>query len=88
MRPCPTVWNASSPPFRAGGGGTGTHVRLDREGRVQLENDGSIIGHGPVTLMFRRQILEIGNFAEVRTRGDKGSKPGSSISMALMPFCG
>lgn len=50
----------------------GTHVRLDREGRVQLENDGSIIGHGPVTLMFRRQILEeIGNFAEVRTRGDK-----------------
>lgn len=50
----------------------GSHVRIDQTGRLQLENDGSILGHGPMTLMFRRSILkQIGRFAEVRTRGDK-----------------
>jgi hypothetical protein len=50
----------------------GQHLRMDMQGRIHLENDGSILGHGPVTLMMRRQVLdEIGDFAKVRTRGDK-----------------
>lgn len=50
----------------------GQHMRVDRYGRIQLENDGSILGHGPVTLMVKRETFaEMGPFAEVRTRGDK-----------------
>ena len=50
----------------------GRHVRMDQNGSVRLENDGSIIGHGPMTLCFKREIIsEMGPFASVRTRGDK-----------------
>lgn len=50
----------------------GQHMRVDREGRIHLENDGSILGHGPVTLMMRRQVIQdLGVFSGVRTRGDK-----------------
>lgn len=50
----------------------GQHVRVNKHGLLGLENDGSILGHGPVTLLVRRQALsEVGLFAEVRTRGDK-----------------
>jgi hypothetical protein len=50
----------------------GQHMRMDTQGRIHLENDGSISGHGPVTLMVRRQVFdEIGDFAKVRTRGGK-----------------
>jgi hypothetical protein len=50
----------------------GKHIRVDKDGVIGLENDGSILGHGPVTLMFRYEVLaEVGLFAEVRTRGDK-----------------
>lgn len=49
-----------------------SHLRFDSQGCLALENDGSILGHGPMTLMFRRQVIDdIGGFAEVRTRGDK-----------------
>ncbi len=50
----------------------GQHVRVDRYSRLHLENDGSILGHGPMTLMVRRHVFDdIGEFSEVRTRGDK-----------------
>lgn len=50
----------------------GRHIRIDRSGHLQLENDGSIIGHGPMTLMFRRTAFDkVGPFSDVRTRGDK-----------------
>lgn len=50
----------------------GQHVRVDAAGKIHLENDGSILGHGPVTLFVRRDLFEkIGAFAPVRTRGDK-----------------
>jgi len=50
----------------------GQHIRITRKGAVRLENDGSILGHGPVTLMVKREVItELGPFAEVRTRGDK-----------------
>lgn len=49
-----------------------SHLRFGSDGCLALENDGSILGHGPMTLMFRRQVIdEIGSFAKVRTRGDK-----------------
>lgn len=48
------------------------HVRADVDGALHLENDGSVLGHGPVTLIVRRKALdELGAFADVRTRGDK-----------------
>lgn len=48
------------------------HIRYDAESSVRLENDGSIVGHGPMTLMVRKKVIEeIGEFAPVRTRGDK-----------------
>lgn len=47
------------------------HIRLDRRGRVRLENHGEVLGDGPMTLMFQRKVVdEIGAFADVRTRGD------------------
>lgn len=50
----------------------GSHLRFDSSGCVALENDGSILGHGPMTLIFARHVIdELGSFAEVRTRGDK-----------------
>ena len=50
---------------------TATHTRVDDKGVLQLENTGELLGHGPMTLMFRASIVEeIGPFLEVRTRGD------------------
>ncbi|OAV51190.1 glycosyltransferase family 2 protein [Enteractinococcus helveticum] len=50
----------------------GQHIRVSHDGAIQLENDGSILGHGPVSLLVRSSAVEeIGAFAEVRTRGDK-----------------
>ena len=47
------------------------HVRIDSAGRLRLENDSSLLGHGPMTLIFRRSVLaEVGEFDNVRTRGD------------------
>lgn len=47
------------------------HLRLDKDGFIALENNGEIIGDGPVTLMCRRSLFEeIGEFRAVRTRGD------------------
>jgi hypothetical protein len=47
------------------------HIRLDRQGLIALENNGEIIGDGPVTLVCRRFVFEeIGEFLAVRTRGD------------------
>lgn len=47
------------------------HVRLERYGGLALENNGAVLGDGPVTLLCRREVFrEIGPFASVRTRGD------------------
>lgn len=47
------------------------HIRIDRQGRVQLESGFRILGDGPMTSMFRREAFEtLGPFANVRSRGD------------------
>jgi hypothetical protein len=48
-----------------------THIRFDRHGIIALENNGEIVGDGPVTLLCRRSVFsDIGEFEPVRTRGD------------------
>lgn len=48
-----------------------SHVRLRPDGNLDLENNLRFMGHGPMSLMFRREVLaEIGGFDTVRTRGD------------------
>lgn len=50
---------------------TAQHIRIDRAGRVQLEGGFQILGDGPMTSLFRREVFdEIGAFALVRSRGD------------------
>lgn len=49
----------------------GRHIRADESGKVRLENNGSIIGDGPMTLFMEMEYFEkIGRFLPVRTRGD------------------
>lgn len=50
---------------------TTQHIRIDRAGHVQLEGQFTILGDGPMTSLFRRDVFdEIGAFAQVRSRGD------------------
>ena len=50
---------------------TTPHIRIDRHGRVQMEANFAILGDGPMTSMFRREVFEaVGPFAPVRSRGD------------------
>lgn len=52
-------------------GCTVSHVRLRPGGGLDLENNLRFLGHGPVSLVFRRSLLdEVGGFDTVRTRGD------------------
>jgi hypothetical protein len=47
------------------------HIRVRRNGTVDLENHLRFVGQGPVSLMFRRWLIDhIGGFDHVRTRGD------------------
>lgn len=47
------------------------HVRIRPDGRIDLENHLRFVGDGPMSLMFRRWLIEhIGGFDHVRTRGD------------------
>jgi hypothetical protein len=47
------------------------HVRIRPNGHIDLENHLRFVGDGPMTLMFRRWVLDhIGGFDHVRTRGD------------------
>jgi len=47
------------------------HVRIQPSGHIDLENNLSFLGDGPVTLVFHRWLLDhIGGFDHVRTRGD------------------
>ena len=47
------------------------HVRIDRNNRLRVENEGRILGNAPVTLLCRRSVFDrIGVFKSVRTRGD------------------
>ncbi len=47
------------------------HIRVQPNGTIDLENHMRFIGDGPVTVMFRRWLLDhIGGFDHVRTRGD------------------
>lgn len=47
------------------------HVRLLPDGEPDLENHGRFLGDGPMTLMYRRGLVDhIGGFDHVRTRGD------------------
>ena len=47
------------------------HIRVDARGRAKLENNGKVLGDGPMSLLFRREIIDIiGAFEEVRSRGD------------------
>ena len=47
------------------------HVRLRPNGVIDLENHLRFVGDGPVSLMFRRWLVDhIGGFDHVRTRGD------------------
>ena len=48
-----------------------SHIRITPNGTLVPENNGRFIGDGPITGMFHKSIfLEIGQFANVRTRGD------------------
>ena len=50
---------------------TVTHIRVTPEGVPDLENHLEFFGDGPMTLMFRRDVVDqIGGFDHVRTRGD------------------
>lgn len=52
-------------------GCTVAHVRFRPDGLADLENHLQFMGHGPVTLLMRRDVVEqIGGFDHVRTRGD------------------
>lgn len=47
------------------------HMRFDACGRIQPELDGKMVGDGPVTSIFRRELFDrVGVFAPVRSRGD------------------
>lgn len=47
------------------------HVRVQWTGQLALENNGAILGDGPVTLLCRREVFrDTGPFEAVRTRGD------------------
>lgn len=47
------------------------HVRIRPSGALDLENHLRFVGDGPVSLMFRRWLVDhIGGFDHVRTRGD------------------
>ena len=47
------------------------HVRVQPNGRVDLENHLRFVGDGPMSLMFRKMLIDhIGGFDHVRTRGD------------------
>jgi hypothetical protein len=47
------------------------HLRLRPNGLLDLENHLRFVGDGPVTMMFRRWLIDhIGGFDHVRTRGD------------------
>ena len=47
------------------------HVRIQPSGHIDLENNLRFVGDGPMTLMFRRWLVDhIGGFDHVRTRGD------------------
>lgn len=47
------------------------HMRVRADGQADLENNLHFMGHGPVSLMFRRSVVDqIGGFDHVRTRGD------------------
>ncbi|MEM6409459.1 MAG: glycosyltransferase family 2 protein, partial [Pseudomonadota bacterium] len=50
---------------------TTPHIRIDHNGRVQLEAGFQVLGDGPMTSMFRRAALvALGGFASTRSRGD------------------
>lgn len=50
---------------------TTPHIRIDRHGRIQMEAEFTILGDGPMTSMFRREVFDaVGLFAQVRSRGD------------------
>lgn len=47
------------------------HIRIRPDGAIDLENHLRFVGDGPVSLMFRRWLVDhIGGFDHVRTRGD------------------
>ncbi len=47
------------------------HIRFDTNARIEPAFDGTIIGDGPVTSIFRREVLEeVGPFSPVLSRGD------------------
>ncbi|WP_157680956.1 glycosyltransferase family A protein [Luteimonas sp. JM171] len=47
------------------------HIRITPKGALAFENNGLVVGDGPMTGMFRTTIFEgLGKFLEVRTRGD------------------
>lgn len=48
-----------------------THVRVGREGNLVLENHGQLLGHGPVTALFRASTFKrAGLYDATMTRGD------------------
>jgi len=50
---------------------TTAHVRIQPSGHIDLENNLRFMGDGPMTLMFRRWLVDhIGGFDHIRTRGD------------------
>ncbi|MHA7274485.1 glycosyltransferase [Arthrobacter sp. TMT4-20] len=50
----------------------GRHLRMTKDGIARLGEDGSIIQHGSMTLLFKQEIVrELGFFAEVRAGGEK-----------------
>ncbi|MEO0871453.1 MAG: glycosyltransferase family 2 protein, partial [Pseudomonadota bacterium] len=50
---------------------TTPHIRIDHNGRVQLEAGFQVLGDGPMTSMFRSAtLIALGGFARTRSRGD------------------
>jgi glycosyltransferase involved in cell wall biosynthesis len=50
---------------------TVSHVRFDKNARLQIDLNGSIFSDGPVTMVFNRSLLDnVGVFKEYRSRGD------------------
>lgn len=47
------------------------HVRISANGELDLENHSRFVGEGPMSLMYRRWLVDhIGGFDHIRTRGD------------------
>lgn len=47
------------------------HVRVCADGDIDLENNSRFVGEGPMSLMFRRWLVDhVGGFDHIRTRGD------------------